>query len=404
MKKEPVMAGLVVVDFTQFFAGPIVTQSLAELGAEVIKVEFAPTGDPGRYLPLVKNQRSGYFIQQNTGKKSLCVDLKTTEGKRLVLDLIKKADVLVENYAPGAIARLGFGWDAVRALNPRLIMCSVSAFGQSGPLSNMPGFDFTGQAYSGVASMVGESDGAPALIGLALGDCGTGMSALAAVNAALYRREKTGEGAYVESTLIDFLFRAHEANVEIHSISKGEIAPHRSGSHSSAYAPVGYFKTQNGYISITVPDSHWPRLCQAMAKPELEKDERFATNDTRLKNLSQLVKEIEAWMCSFKSTQDAMATLNQHHIPAAPVLSVAEGLNHPHLIERETVRALDVPILGTIKIGGMPIHFMDQPKHLGGPAPLLGEHNIEILKTHLGLDQARIKKLEHESILHSSHG
>ena len=203
MKKEPVMAGLVVVDFTQFFAGPIVTQSLAELGAEVIKVEFAPTGDPGRYLPLVKNQRSGYFIQQNTGKKSLCVDLKTTEGKRLVLDLIKKADVLVENYAPGAIARLGFGWDAVRALNPRLIMCSVSAFGQSGPLSNMPGFDFTGQAYSGVASMVGDSDGAPALIGLALGDCGTGMSALAAVNAALYRREKTGEGAYVESTLIE---------------------------------------------------------------------------------------------------------------------------------------------------------------------------------------------------------
>ena len=401
MSEKAIMSDLLVIDFTQFFAGPVVTQSLAEMGAEVIKVEMTPGGDPGRYLPLMKNGRSGYFIQQNTGKKSFCVDLKNPEGKQLVIDLIKKADVMVENFAPGAISRLGLGWDVVHELNPRLIMCSVSAFGQSGPLSTMPGFDFTGQGFAGVASMVGDANGAPALIGLAVGDAGAGMSALAAVNAALYYREKTGEGKYVESTLIDFLFRAHEANVEIHSISKGEIEPHRSGSHSSAYAPVGYFKTKDGFISITVPDSHWGRLCQAMGQPELKKDEKFVSNEARLANLDELVSRIEQWTGSFETTQDVVNALTDNHIPSAPVLSVAEAMKHPHLIERETIRSIQDPVIGEMQIAGMPIHFIGEPRHVGGPAPLLGEHNTNILKSHLSLDNSSIEALQKKGVLKS---
>ncbi len=402
MSQKLVMEGLLVVDFTQFFAGPLVTQSLAELGAEVIKVEFAPVGDAGRQMTIKDHTRSGYFIQQNTGKKSLCVDLRNPEGKQLVMDLIKQADVMVENFAPGAISRLGFGWDVVHELNPRLIMTSVSAFGQSGPLSAMPGFDFTGQAYAGVSSMVGDPDGAPSLIGLALGDCGAGMSALAALNAALYYREKTGEGQYVESTLVDFLFRAHEVNVVLNSVSDGEFVPHRSGSHAGAYAPVGYFKTRDGYFSLTVPESHWPRLCKAMEKPELATNEKFINNAARLENIDELVAIIEEWTCSFETTQDVIDSLTKSHIPAAPVLSVVEAMNHPHLIERETVRTIDDPILGEVKIAGMPINFIDKPRHAGGPAPLLGEHNASVLKQYLSMSDEKIEQLTNSGVLTSS--
>ncbi|MBI5911644.1 MAG: CoA transferase [Betaproteobacteria bacterium] len=204
--------------------------NMAEMGAEVIKVELAPLGDQGRYLPTMKQNRSGYFIQQNTAKKSLCLDINRQEGKGLITELLRKADVMVENFSPGVIAKLGFGWEAVHQLNPRLVMCSVSAFGQTGPLSRLPGFDFTGQAYAGVASMVGDPDGAPALMGVALGDVGAGMSALAAINAALFYRERTGTGTRVESCLLDFLFRGHEVNVEMHSISGGAFKPNRCGS------------------------------------------------------------------------------------------------------------------------------------------------------------------------------
>jgi CoA:oxalate CoA-transferase len=157
MQPTHLLSGVVVVDFTQFLAGPSVSQAMAELGAEVIKVGWAPTGDPGRYLPLQRDGRSGYFVQQNTAKESLCVDLRHAEGKALVNRLLQRADVLVENFSPGVIEKLGFGWDAVHALNPRLVMASVSALGQDGPLAKMPGFDFTGQAYSGVASMAGDA-------------------------------------------------------------------------------------------------------------------------------------------------------------------------------------------------------------------------------------------------------
>jgi crotonobetainyl-CoA:carnitine CoA-transferase CaiB-like acyl-CoA transferase len=199
-----------------------------------------PTGDPGRSLPLQRDGRSGYFVQQNTAKNSLYVDLRTAEGKALVTDLLRRADVLVENFSPGVIDKLGFGWDVVHTIKPRLVMASVSALGHTGPLARMPGFDFTGQGYSDMASMAGDADGPPALIRVAVGDLGTGMSAMAAICAALFCRERRGEGSRVEVSLLDFLFRSHEANVEMHTLSGGSIQPHRSGSQSKAYAPVGY--------------------------------------------------------------------------------------------------------------------------------------------------------------------
>lgn len=399
MADAHLLTGITVVDFTQFLAGPVVTQSMAEMGAEVIKVELAPLGDPGRYLPLMKENRSGYFIQQNTAKKSLCLDINQQQGKSMITELLRKADVMVENYSPGVIAKLGFGWEAVHQLNPRLVMCSVSAFGQTGPLSRLPGFDFTGQAYAGVASMVGDPDGAPALIGLALGDVGAGMSALAAINAALFYRERTGKGIRVESSLLDFLFRGHEANVEMHSISGGVFKPNRCGSHSGAYAPVGYFKAKDGYVGLVIPGSLWPRLCAAMGKPEMERDPRFADNELRVKNVKALVQEIEDWMQSVGTVEEVVALLIKQRIPGAPVLSVEQAMKHPHLVERQTVRTVKDPVIGDVQIAGMPISTAQFPRHSGKPAPLLGEHNLDILSRHLGYSVEQVETLSRSGVL-----
>lgn len=398
MPIKHILDGILVVDFTQFLAGPIVTQLLAEIGAEVVKVEMAPTGDMGRYLPYMKNGRSGYFIQQNTGKKSICVDFNDPRGKELIRDLIKKADILVENFSPGVIAKLGFDWDSVHALNPRLIMCSVSALGQSGPLSDRPGFDYTGQAYAGVSSMIGDADGPPAMIGLALGDVGAGITGFSCINAALYHRERTGEGQYVEASLLDYLFRGHEANIEAYSLSKGAINPHRGGAHHRVYAPIGYYRTQDGYVVLIVTDAHWGRLCKAMDRPDMVDDPRFKGNDMRVKNLDVLIDIIEGWTQA-DTTEAIMRRLDLERVPSAPVLSVAEAIAHPHLIERETVRTINDPIAGPMQIAGSPLNFKNYPKHTSGPAPLLGEHNKDVLERHLSLSAEAVQSLHKAGVL-----
>lgn len=401
MTAKPILDGILVVDFTQFFAGPVVTQLMAELGAEVVKVEIAPTGDQGRLLPFMKNGRSGYFIQQNTGKKSLCLDLKSDRGKAIVRDLIAKADVMVENFTPGVIAKFGFDWETVHALNPRLIMCSVSALGQTGPLATTPGFDFTGQAYAGVSAMIGDPDGPPAMIGLAVGDAGAGMTGFASINAALYHRERTGEGQYLESSLLDYLFRAHEANIEAYSLSGGAIDPHRGGAHHRVYAPIGYYRAKDGYVVLIVTEGQWPSLCKAMGREDMIADPRFANNDARVANLEVLIETIEAWTMSFPGKDELVRVLTEAHVPVAPVLSVAEAVAHPHLIARETVRDIVDPVAGPMKIAGSPLNFRNYPKHTSGPAPLLGEHNAELLGRHLGYDAATIRELEEAGILHA---
>ncbi|MCF8533955.1 MAG: CoA transferase, partial [Reyranella sp.] len=220
------MAGLLdgvrVLDFTQVIAGPACTRLMAEMGAEVIKVELAPSGDYARGLPLTRDGRSAYFFQHNQGKLSLCLDLGRPRARAMVGELVKKADVMVENFSPGVIGRLGFGWDHVHALNPGLVMCSISAFGQTGPLAPLPGFDFIAQAYAGITSMIGDPDGPPSLTGFAVGDVGTGITALAAINAALFARSRGQGGRHLDISILDFYFHAHEINVEMASLGAWE--------------------------------------------------------------------------------------------------------------------------------------------------------------------------------------
>jgi crotonobetainyl-CoA:carnitine CoA-transferase CaiB-like acyl-CoA transferase len=216
-----VLDGYKALDFTQFVAGPTVTKLMAEMGAEVIKVELAPDGDRSRAMPFVRNERSGYFVQQNRGKLSLCLDPRIEAGKTIIRELIAKVDVLVENYAPGVIRRMGFDYETVRGINPKIIMCSVSTFGQQGPLAHDPGYDFMGQAYAGVTSLSGEEGGPHFPPMLAIGDVSTGVHGLAGIACSLLHRERTGEGQYVDISLVDAHFHYHDIWVQSISASGG---------------------------------------------------------------------------------------------------------------------------------------------------------------------------------------
>src|SRR6202047_3745189 len=368
--------GYKVLDFTQAVAGPTATLMLAEMGAEVIKVELAPNGDPTRAIPLVKNGRSGYFVQHNRGKKGICVDVKNPDGLALIKGLIPQMDVLMENFAPGVIGRLGLDYRAVKALNPQIVMCSLSAFGQTGPLANEPGFDTLGAAYAGITSMGGEADGPPYAPGAAIGDVSTGAHAMGAIACALLYRERSGRGQYLDLSLLDTYFHFHEVSVQMHSLSGGKFKPSRSGLHSFYLAPVGMFKARKGYIVIMCPMDHiFGFLCNAMGKPELAKDLRFIDNESRVKNCRALVEIIETWIASLPSDAAALAAMQERRVPCARVLSVEEAINHPRLRERGTVRKVRDRILGEFEIPGFPLRFSSFPQELEFEAPSLGEHH-----------------------------
>jgi crotonobetainyl-CoA:carnitine CoA-transferase CaiB-like acyl-CoA transferase len=370
------------------------------MGAEVIKIELAPNGDLCRNFPYVKNKRSAYFVQQNRGKLSLCVDTKNPEGNAIVRDLIPLADVLVQNYAPGVIGRMGFDYERVRKLNPKIIMCSVSTFGQTGPLASEPGYDFIGQAYAGVTYLSGEEGGDFYPPALAVGDVSTGVHAYAAVATALLHRERTGEGQHLDISLLDSYIHYHEASFQMYSLSNGKINPQRSGAHSWYATPAGVFKAKDRYVIIIAPlPQHFSGLCEAMGQPELVKDPRFADHADRLKNLKELVAIIEKWFESMPSDEAALARLKEHRVPHAPILSVAEALEHPHLRQRGSVRTVHDRVLGDFQVPGFALRFSEFPERLKLEAPFLGEHNQEVLTKYAGLTPAQVKELEGKGIL-----
>lgn len=401
MSTEPILDGLRVLDFTQHLAGPTTTRLMAEMGAEIVKLELAPWGDQVRKAGYLKGGRSAYFVQQNRGKKSLCVDVKTPAGRKLLLDLVPKFDVLVENFAPGVIGRMGLDWATVHRVNPKLIMCSISTFGQTGPLADRPGFDYIAQAYSGITSLIGERDQAPSLPMAAIGDVTTGVHALAAINAALYRRALGGPGQLLDISLIDSYFHCHELNVGMISASEGKLKPTRGGSHHPGMAPLGCFKGKapDRYLIIIAVLHQWKEFCEAMGKPELLTDPRFKDPRERAKNRFALVAIIEDWIQSQASDEEVIRILEERRIPVAPVLSVAEAMQHPHFIERGTVRTVTEREFGTFQMPGMPLRFSEYANVADLEAPYLGEHNREVLHGLLDYDDAAITALERQQVL-----
>lgn len=389
-----------VLDFTQYLAGPTVTRLMAEMGAQIIKVEQAPMGDPARLLPFVKEGRSGYFVQQNRGKQSLCLDFDKPASLELLRSLIPTVDVVVENYGPGVMEKRGFDYESLKKINPRIIMASVSAFGRRGPLSHKVGYDFIAQAFSGMMHMTGSPDGPPQLVGFGVADVTGGVHTFAALGYALYYREKTGVGQHIDLAMVDAIYHMYDVALQGHMLSGGQFVPMRIGSHHPLICPCGAFKGPQGWIVILVLDRQWANMTRAMGRPELTDEPRFATNIDRGKNQQELIPLIEAWLQSFPSDAAALQVLEEHRVPSAPVMSVIDTLTHPHFKERNMVRTVPDPILGEVMIPGFPLKFSAFPDLPDIQAPLLGEHNATVLSEYLGYTVGQIAELRTQGVLY----
>ncbi len=394
-----ILSAIRVLDMTQVIAGPSATSLLAEMGAEVIKIELAPTGDRYRFFIQAKN-RGTAFVRLNRGKKSVCMNFRTSEARQIVRELLPKFDVLVENFAPGVMARMGLDYESVRKINARIIMCSISAFGQTGPLSNQAGYDYLGAAYAGVLDVMGgEPDGSPTLAGVAIGDYLTGMTAMAGIGCALFYRAQTGEGQHLEASLLDSYFYAQDQAVVRQTLYGGKFIPKRLGRHDRALCPQGLFKGETHWLCILVPmDKMWRQLCLAMNQPELARHPDFATNAKRVEHRARVIKLVQDWLDATPE-DEALRRLQENRVPVAPVLNTAEAVAHPHLRECGTVRKAHDPVLGEVDVPGFPIRFSAAPAPLDTQAPLLGQHNAEVLKEFLGYSDEHIAQLKQQGVL-----
>ena len=399
--KQHMLSGFRILDLTRALAGPSCTRMFAELGAEVIKVEPATSGDMVRGISKLRGERSLYIIQQSLNKKSLCVNLRDPEGLALIKELVPHCDAVVENFKPGIMADMGLGYDELCELKPDIILCSISALGQTGPLSHKPGYDYIAQAYAGITSMIGEADEAPHIPLAGIGDVSTGVHGAFAIAAALLDRARTGKGQHLDIAILDCYYHCHEINVHQASGSGGDIKPMRAGRHLSYLCPAGIFNGNGGNLVLMGFMHHWPDLCAAMGRPELVDDPLFATDATRLERRDEVVQLIEEWLATFTDVHSAVATLENHGIPCAPILSVEETLSYPHLVERGTVRTVNDRLAGEFQIPGMPIKSSAYPEEPDYRAPTLGEHNREILRGFLKRSDVEIDALVEAGVLAS---
>lgn len=397
MPPQHILSGIKVVDFTHFVAGPHCTRLLAQHGAEVIKVEPLD-GDPARTLPVVKGGSSGCFVQHNIGKKNLCLDLKRPEAQRICHDLIRNADVVVENFSPGVAKRLNLDWDTLQQINPELIMCSISCLGQTGPLAHLPGFDYIGQAYSGLMSITGEKDGYPALSGTAFGDVSTGAHAYGAIVSALFHKLHGGGGQYLDISLLDCLSSYNAAHVQMYSASNGVVNPPRCGHHHALLSPLGIFSCHGHYVVIVAIGAQWQNLVRLIDREDMLTDPRFIELLARGENQQAITDAIESWLASTTGLDDALRQMQDNHVPCAPVLTVPEVMAHPHMVARGIVQTVTDRIFGEVKIPASPFRYSLFPEPLNLQAGLLGEHNHQILAEQLGLSSEQIQELEDSGI------
>ena len=396
---EPILVGVRVLDFTQYVAGPTVTRLMAALGAYVIKVEPAPAGDLMRRLAWIIDGRSSAYVQQNRGKRSLAVNLDTKEGCDLLRRLVPHVDVVAENFGPGVMEKRGLGYPDLAALNPRVIMASVSAFGRVGPLAHRVGYDTIAQAYSGLMHMTGDPDGAPVNTGIAVADTTTGLNCFGALGYALYHRERTGRGQHIDIAMVDTMFQNHESGLSAYAASKGTYVPLRSGRHHPLLCPCGVFRGPKGWIVLIVTDNQWPGLCRAMGHPELEHDQRFDDTPKRTANQVELIGIIEAWMASQPDDDAVIAAFSEHRIPGERIRSPVDALTDPHYLARGMIDVIHDAVLGELKLPGVPLRFSESPVLQGRGAPTLGEHNQEVLGGILGLSAAEVDKLTAAGVL-----
>ena len=383
-----VLKNVTVIECSTFVTGPYAASLLGDLGARVIKIESPPDGDPYRYFapdPFF----SFNFAHLNRNKQSLALDLKSSKGKEICLELLKPADVFVENFRPGTAERLGLGYDALRALNPRLVYCSISAFGQTGPYANKPGFDTLGQAVSGLLSLLTDPD-EPKVMGMAVSDYVTGLSAGYGILGALLGREKSGDGCRVETSLLQATL-SFIGETAAGYMRTGAV-PNRMARVKNAHAFAFVCKDKLPIaIHCSVPEKFWLALLKTADRMDLAADQRFKTRDTRRQNYEALEKEL-APVFATKTREEWLQMLEANDVPVVPLYNVAEVLKDPQVRHLDLVEELAHPQAGKLQFIGGPVRYDGLAKEQSTPPPLLGEHSTAILKE-LGYDAADVEKL-----------
>lgn len=370
--------GIKVVDLTRVLAGPFCTMMLGDMGAEILKIENPAGGDESRGWAPSTNGWSSYFLGVNRNKKSVALDLTTADGAAALRCLIEDADVLIENLRPGALARLGFGFDAAQRLNPRLIYCSISGYGQTGPRAALPGYDVVIQGESGLMDITGDAQGPPMRVGVAITDYLAGLYANQGILLALLQRAHTGRGQFLDVALFDSLISVLTLPVGI-LLATGE-SPTRMGNQHPSVAPYETLTAGDASIIVAVGNpGMWKRLCEALGRPELTDDARFSTNSERLRNRAALRRELEAAMAQ-STVNEVIERLHAHGVPCGKVRSIAEAISDPQVAARQMLLQMPHPDLGSFAVLGNPIKLSAVGAIPCAPAPRLGADTAEILE------------------------
>jgi len=389
------LTGVTVVDLTRVLAGPFCTMLLADMGAEVIKIEDPSGGDDVRSFPPIAHGWSSYFLGLNRSKKSVALDLKTSGGQDALGRLVRRADVLIENFRPGGLARLGFGYEAVRAINPRLIYCSISGYGQNGPRAHLSGYDPVIQAECGLMSITGFPDGPPTRSGVAVTDFLAGLYANQGILLALLARAHTGKGQQIDIALYDSMLSTLSMPVGILEATGHE--PQRLGNAHASIAPYEVFQGQDGLIMICAGnDRLWRSLCEAIGREDLVDDPRFLTNADRVSQRAEMKNELQLAFAHL-NVEDLMALLERRSVPCGRVRSIADAIADPQVGARDMLLNLDVPGLGAFRVLGNPVKMSDLSPGPPSAPPRLGEHTASVLRG-LGYTEKEIDTITQRSV------
>lgn len=389
--------GVRVLDLSRTLAGPFCTMLLGDMGADIIKVEQPEVGDETRrFTPPTWDGISSYYLASNRNKRSLTVDLKSEAGREIIGALAKTADVLVENFRTGALDRLGLGYEQLKEINPRLIYCSVSGFGRTGPEKNRAGYDLLLQGYGGLMSITGEAGGSPVKVGTSLVDMNAGMFAVYGILSALIAREKTGLGQFIDVSLLDGQVALLNF-VATSYFATGKPAGRMGTAHPSI-VPYQAFAAKNGDIILAIANNRlWQRACQALDWGDLQEDPRFCTNDERVAHRHLLIGIIQERIGRME-IREIVEKLDAVGVPCGPIHTVDQVLNHPQVLAREMVLSVEHPVVRDLKMPGFPVKLSETPAQLKRHPPLLGEHTDEILRE-LGYHPEQINSLREQKVI-----
>ena len=392
------LEGIRVLDLTRALAGPFCTLMLGDYGADVIKIEIPGAGDDTRHWgPPFIGEESAYFLSINRNKRSLTLNFKDPEAIKIFLQLAKDADVVVENFTPGVMSRFGLEYETVKEVNPKIVYCSISGFGQTGPYQNRPAYDQIMQGISGVMSLTGEPDGEPQKVGIAITDIGAGMWSAFAIMAAVFHRDQRGEGQYIDISMMDaqVAWLTYQAATYF---ANGE-PPERLGAAHPTLVPYQAFMCQDGkYINVAVGSERiWERFCRGINKPEMKDNPDYATNGDRVRNRAKIVPYLQEFFLT-RPVNEWVQELQEFNVPCGPINDLADVFSDPQLLHRKMLVEMAHPTLGSIKQTGIPIKFSLTPGGLDRHPPLLGEHNGELLKE-LGYSDADIDRLAQQEVI-----